>query len=96
MSQSTRKNIKITRHSGGILAYKTLKAGTQDTVLPFACSCSGIDLPRSQSVPLSFYDGGGFLKGAFQVCVCIYIYINPALIFKVLKRRFCFMSGQFI
>jgi len=92
MSQSTRKNIKISRHSGGILAYKTLKAGTQDTVLPFACSCPGIDLPRSQSVPLSFYDGGGFLKGAFQV----YIYINPALIFKVLKSRFCFMSGQFL
>lgn len=67
ISQSTRKNIKITRHSGGILAYKILKAGTQDTVLPFACSCPGIDLPRSQSVPLSFYDGGGFLKGAFQV-----------------------------
>lgn len=67
ISQSTRKNIKITRHSGGILAYKILKAGTQDTVLPFACSCPGIDLPRSQSVPLSFYDGRGFLKGAFQV-----------------------------
>ena len=67
ISQSTRKNIKITRHSGGILAYKILKAGTQDTVLPFACSCPGIDLPRSQSVPLSFYDGGGFLKAAFQV-----------------------------
>ena len=67
ISQSTRKNIKITRHSGGILAYKILKAGTQDTVLPFACSCPGLDLPRSQSVPLSFYDGGGFLKGAFQV-----------------------------
>ena len=61
ISQSTRKNIKITRHSGGILAYKILKAGTQDTVLPFACSCPGIDLHRSQSVPLSFYDGGGFL-----------------------------------
>ena len=67
ISQSTRKNIRITRHSGGILAYKILKAGTQDTALPFACSCPGIDLPRSQSVPLSFYDGGGFLKGAFQV-----------------------------
>lgn len=67
ISQSTRKNIKITRPSGGILAYKIFKAGTQDTVLPFACSCPGIDLPRSQSVPLSFYDGGGFLKGAFQV-----------------------------
>ena len=67
ISQSTRKYIIITRHSGGILAYKILKAGTQDTFLPFACSCPGIDLPRSQSVPLSFYDGGGFLKGAFQV-----------------------------